>query len=445
MATLAAVRHAVDDESLGADDRDDAGHLVAAQEIALVAMALLGLGAAVVLAHIADTSEWKLPAAPFFGQWDLRVGWRVMFPTGLGVAVVIWGPRLAARLSWPWLLMTTSAASVAWAVALAIVDGGGALAAPLTNDHDYLAVVPQIHSAGTFLDTFVDRLPAFPTHVQGHPPGMPLLFWAGDRVGLAGPGWAAGIVLGGWALVAPAMLVMVDDLAGRQPARRVAPFLVVLPAAVWAATSADALFAGVVATATALVVLASGRRGAAAALLAIGGGVLGGGALLLTYGAAPLALVAAAVAAVRRRVDVVLLAGAGACAVLGAAAGAGFWWPDGLVATRVQYERGVADLRPATYFLWANLVVFAVACGPAAVAGLAHVRGRMGLMVGAGLGALLVADLSLLSKGEVERIWLLFVPFVAVAAVALHRHIRAWLAATAVTGLAMQVMLRSPW
>jgi len=56
-------------------------------------------------------------------------------------------------------------------------------------------------------------------------------------------------------------------------ARRAAPFLVLAPCALWVATSADALFAGVSAWAATAVILATARRGRRSDLLAIGGGV----------------------------------------------------------------------------------------------------------------------------------------------------------------------------
>ena len=86
----------------------------------------------------------------------------------------------------------------------------------------------------------------------------------------------------------------------------------------------------------------------------------------------------------------------------------GFWWWTGLAATRVRYAEGIATIRPYDYFVLANLAAFAVALGPATVAGLAslHRRSRLRWPVGAALLAVAGADLSGLSKGEVERIWL---------------------------------------
>ena len=58
------------------------------------------------------------------------------------------------------------------------------------------------------------------------------------------------------------------------------------------------------------------------------------------------------------------------------------------------------------------------------------------------LAAVTLADLSQLSRGEVERIWLPFAVWIGAAAVGDRRP---WLAAQAATGLVVQAALVSPW
>ena len=58
---------------------------------------------------------------------------------------------------------------------------------------------------------------------------------------------------------------------------------------------------------------------------------------------------------------------------------------------------------------------------------------------------MLAADLSGLSRGENERIWLLFVPWLLVATAGLTQHRRAWLAGQLAVALTLQLVLRSPW
>jgi hypothetical protein len=92
--------------------------------------------------------------------------------------------------------------------------------------------------------------------------------------------------------------------------------------------------------------------------------------------------------------------------------------------------------------VWANLACTVFIVGPATVAGLrragvalADRRSRPGVrlavLVFAALAALLVADLSGMSKAETERIWLPFAMWLLAAGAFLNRP-RVWLAAQAV-------------
>jgi hypothetical protein len=60
------------------------------------------------------------------------------------------------------------------------------------------------------------------------------------------------------------------------------------------------------------------------------------------------------------------------------------------------------------------------------------------------VASVLVADLSGLSKGEVERIWLPFAPWVTVAAAALPEP-KSWLIASGVTAVILVVVLEARW
>ena len=99
----------------------------------------------------------------------------------------------------------------------------------------------------------------------------------------------------------------------------------------------------------------------------------------------------------------------------------GFWWFDGLAATRVRYLAGIAlpcDRRLLRAL--GNPAALALALGPAVAVALARVRDRrLWLLAGAALAAVVVANLSGLSKAEVERIWLPFCPWVLVLAAGL--------------------------
>jgi hypothetical protein len=170
-------------------------------------------------------------------------------------------------------------------------------------------------------------------------------------------------------------------------------------------------------------------------------------ALHLSYGVAPLGLLALLLLLRRpaSRPARLLAAAAGLLAVVLVFTGYGFFWPAGLAATHVQWARGVGPTRPQWYFLVANVAVFATAVGPAAVAGLTRLPHRgIRLLVAGGVVAVLLADLSGMSRGEVERIWLPFTPWLLVAAAGLDRR-RAWLAAQVTVAVLLQLMLRSKW
>jgi hypothetical protein len=397
---------------------------------------------------------------PLVGDFDPRLGSGALPAVAFGLAAIVAAPILANRLTWRRLLVVSVVAAAAWAVALALVDGWGALTSPLLLRGEYLHDVPRVTSPGGFLAAFTERLPTYHTHTQGHPPGMVLLLWSLDRAGLGGARWAAALCIAGGAAAVPAVLVTLRAVAGEAPARIAAPFLALAPAAIWVATTADAFYAGLGAWGVALVVLAARRSGDQTPsrrhdALAATGGLLLGTAAFCTYGAvllAPVALAGAAAAAGRVPWRPVLVAGAGAATVAAVFAAAGFWWFDGLAATRAAYEAGVASRRPYGYFLLANLAAFAVAAGPALAAGMSRLRRRgPWILASAALFSVALADLSGLSKGEVERIWLPFVPWALVATGTLARRhrpaepARTWLSVQVVTALAVQMTLRTPW
>ena len=401
------------------------------------------------------------------GGWVLRGGFgvvltpRVVLPVAVGLAGVLWGPALAARLRWGALLPASAVAAAGWASALALSSGWGRLTEPLAVRYEYPHDVPRVGDLGTFLATFVDSVPAdaaqpWTTHVAGHPPGALLAFVLLDRLGLTGLGWAAALCVAGGALAVPAVLVAVRAVAGEEPARRAAPFLVLAPVALWVATSADAFFAGVAAWGVALLATAAARApGRAADLRALAGGLLLGTALFLSFGLTPLGLVALAVVGVhsrrlgRRGVVRVLAVGAvGVLAVVAVSAVSGYWWVDGFAAAgdRVRSGPSYAD-RPLAFFLVANLAAAALALGPAAVAGLAALRRhRLALLPLAALAGIAVSDLTGLVRGETERIWLPYYVWLLVATAFLpDRGRRAWLAASALLAVAVEVVVRTEW
>ena len=126
----------------------------------------------------------------------------------------------------------------------------------------------------------------------------------------------------------------------------------------------------------------------------------------------------------------------------------GFWWPDGVRATHHFYAHNYGSgSRPYGYFLLADLAVFTVMIGPASLAGIARLNVRRdpaAWLVIAALIAVAVSDLSGYMRGEVERIWLPYAPWVVVAGATFTRS-RGWLLLQVATALAVQALVVSPW
>jgi hypothetical protein len=397
---------------------------------------------------LARSTRIGLGAPPLHGAWMPRAAVGTIVATAVGGAVVAFGPTVARSLPWRFVPRVVAVTGATWAVALAAVDGRRGLTDGVTGRHEYIAAVGDVGTPLGFLASFVDYLQhgGPPDHVAGHPPGFVLVLWGLDRVGLGGGVPAAILCIAAGALALALVLVAVRAVAGERFARAAAPFVACSPAAVWIATTPDAVFAFSGAAAVTAFVLATDRDGAPARALAIVAGVAFGIALMLSYGMALVACIALAVAWQRRAAGLVALAGAAAGVVLLAVALTGFWWPDGFLATRDAYWDGIASTRPLRYFLLSNLAVLAVCIGPATVAALPWLRGpRVGVLVAGALAAVLLADLSGMSKGEVERIWLPFAIWMLPAAgiIATGRWSRPLLTAQVVTALAVQSLVRS--
>ncbi|MFJ8728761.1 hypothetical protein [Streptomyces bauhiniae] len=431
---------------------------------AAAAAVLLVTAAVLVGRHLQDAHHtlfvhWP----PLFADWDPHLGPGTPAALVLAAAGVAYGPTLAARLPWRALPWVAWAASGAWIASLALVDGWhDGIATRLTTANEYLQVIDRFHDIPATLRGFDDHILAgvpgdWPAHVAGHPPAATLTFVLLDRIGLGGGGWAGMwcVVLG--ASASAAVLVAVRALADERLARRAAPFLVLAPAAVWMGSSADAYFAGVAAWALACLALALTRR---SLLWAGASGLLAGLTGYLSYGLTLIALIGLAVvvlarADLRARPLLVLpfLAGLAVVPVVFGLLGFNWWTAYHLLVTR--YYQGIGGARPYGYWIWANLACAAIITGPATAAALPRTAGslthrddrpaaRLALIVCAALAALLIADLSGMSKAETERIWLPFAVWL-LAACALLPRPRAWLTAQVVLALLLNHLLLTGW
>ena len=113
-----------------------------------------------------------------------------------------------------------------------------------------------------------------------------------------------------------------------------------------------------------------------------------------------------------------------------------------------RYYQGWAADRPYGYWVWADLAALLLCVGPVVAPALLRLPRRAGITLVplAALTAIVAADLSGLSKAEVERIWLPYAIWLLVATAWLPaRQHRVWLAAQALTALAVNHLLFTPW
>ncbi|MGD6740790.1 hypothetical protein ACOKM3_02985 [Streptomyces sp. BH106] len=434
---------------------------------AAAATLLLVLTAALVGRHMEDTyGTLHVGAPPLYGRWLPHLGPGTPAALAVAAAVVAYGPALAARLRWRALLASAWATATAWILSLALIDGWHrGVAKRLTTKYEYLQVIDRFHDIPATLRDYtrhilIDSSDHWPAHTAGHPPAAPLTFVLLDRIGLGGGGWAGlwCIVVGATACVA--VLVAVRALTGEELARRAAPFMVVVPGAVWMGASADAYFAAVAAWAVALLALAvSGRS----AWWAAGAGLLFGLTCYLSYGLTLFALIGLVVlflgrGRVRERpVALAALFCAGLAVVPAAFTLAGFNWWEAYHLLMTRYYQGAGGIRPYGYWVWANLACTVLVVGVATVAGLRRTggqlvrpddrggsRARLALLAGAALVALLAADLSGMSKAETERIWLPFAMWLVPACAFLPRA-RPWLAAQVTLALLVNHLVLTGW
>jgi hypothetical protein len=435
-----------------------------------LAVALVLVALAFTLPHLLDWQVWarsdRVGAPPTHGFWQPKVGPGTVPAVVLALLGVLHAEGWARRASWGRLLLGSYAGSLAWLLALALVDGTAGLTRAMANRSEYLTTARQVTDVHQLLTTYVDRIPFdspdnWPIHVAGHPPGALLMFVGLVRVGL-GSALATGLVVTAVAATIPlAVLVACRALGAADRARRAAPFLVLTPAAVYLAVSADALFAAIAAWGLAALALATragrGRRMAGWATVS---GLLLGWAVLCSYGLPLLGFLAVAMLVAGRSWRPLPFAVVAALVPVLAMAAVGFQWWEAYPVLHDRYWAGLAARRPAAYWLWGNLAALLVSAGPllgAGIGGLRHARRRLATrdpegvravlwLVGGAAAAVLAADVSRMSKAEVERIWLPFVPWLTLSLALLPRRWRrAGLVLQVLTALTVQHLLYTTW
>jgi hypothetical protein len=455
------------DESAGAGRR---AAWAVGGAIALVAAAML-------VPHLGGVDVKVGGAPPLLADWALRYGPSSLVAIGLVALAGVPAVRaLVERLPWRYLLLLSWVVAVVWMVSLALVDGVDGLGKVLDSGTEYLQSARMVDDVGELLRTYVARIPFdrpdhLAVHLAGHPPGAVLLFVGLDRIGL-GSFLASGLVVVAVAATVPAAVaVTLDRLGARSAARTAIPFLVLGPAAVFMAVSADAVFAATAAWGAAALAGACAASGRPVRWALTGlSGLLLGWCLMQSYGLVLLALLAlgvlaAAAGTVRERVIIGAVSAAVALGVVVLFAFLGFAWWEAYPVLHERYWDGLARDRPAWYWVFGNLAALVLCAGPMLPAGVAagwprlwSARLRRGLpsgshradpvaaLVTAGAAMVAVADLSLMSKAEVERIWLPFVPWLLVSVVWLPPRWQRWgLVAQGVVALLVQHVVRTVW
>ncbi len=383
----------------------------------------------------------------------------------LAVLAVLYAGRLSQALTWPRLMGVTWLSSLGWLASLALVDSrSGRQSYPDTSQ--FLSAARATTNLSQTLHTFAARIPlvshAWPTHVAGHPPGALLFFILLVRLGL-GANIVVGIVVTLLASTIPlATMTTLRVLDAERAARLVAPFLVFTPAAVWEAVSADAVFSCVAAWGLAALSVAAARRSVIWSGIA---GVLFGACVEMSYGLPLLAILALGVLiAARSYLPLCWTAGA-ALFVVGGVQLAGFSLWSSYPALHQRYQDGIAAVRPASYWWWGDVAALCFSAGPILGACIAcwitNVRDKRPSLFGtaaagqhrvvntlgtAAILCIIAADVSLMSKAEVERIWLPFVPWLLILCALLPaRWQKPALAIQVITALVVQHLLVTGW
>jgi hypothetical protein len=398
--------------------------------------------------------------APILGVWLPHNNYATLGSIGVAMVVVLGGPVAARRLPWHPLLLVTWLTATAWTVMLTLVDGPvRGWVGRVNGTGGYLAQIPRSGGVSSIIHGFASHIPEhsaapWDISIAGDPPGALLTFVGLDRIGLNGPWWASALCVVVGTSAAAAVLVAVRALGDEAVARRVAPFVALAPLAVWVGVSADGYFAGVAAWGIALLALAATRSTRAPDAMAVAAGLLLGWSVFLDYGLILLAIPAIAVVVATGNIRPLIGGVAGALVVTAFFTFQGYWWLDGLSLLRHRYYTGIAHYRPYSYWVWANVVSLTCAVGIPAVVGLRRAFDRDALRRRSGLQILLVAfvavvvaaDISGLSKAEVERIWIPFaVWLVAAPALLPARSHRVCLVLQASGALVINSLLLTNW
>jgi hypothetical protein len=421
---------------------------------------VLSAGAGLVLVVAAMVvPQWldddvRVHFPPLHADWDPRFGLLALPAIAIGLLLVGVLPRLARTLPWRALLATAFATAWLWIVAVALTEGTEGLARTFERRQEYVYDAQSVGSIHTMLQTFVDRIPMdapdnWYVHVAGHPPGALLYFVGLDRLGITDPFWIGVVCVTIASTAIVAVMITLRALGSEALARSVVPWIVLAPSAVWMGVNGDAVFTAVAAWGLALLAVAAVHR---RALPAVGAGLLLGCCVYLSYGLPLLGILAVTVLVVARTWRPLPWALGGALVVAAAFTLGGFAWWEAYPVLRERYYDGIASERAFSYWVWGNLAAWTFTAGlavwaafPTAVRALRE-RNVLAQLAAAAAATIVVADLSGMSKAEVERIWLPFtIWIVALPALLPERWHKPLLASQVVLALLAQQLLLTRW
>ncbi|NJC70396.1 hypothetical protein HC031_11835 [Planosporangium thailandense] len=415
-------------------------------------------GLALTAAAVRVGAQLGTASAPFLGRYRFQLGPSSILAPAVAAAVIVLAARgWLDRTRWWAVLGWSYLCTLAWALALAVVDGAAGFTRALSSPDEYSADLAAVgRSPAHFVRHFTEHAGQLSVAARGHPPGPVLLLWGLHRAGVRDNLVLGLLITALGALAVPLVLAAVRGTCGETAARRYLPVLVLAPYAIWTAVSLDAVVATLGAAMVAAGVHASARErtGWRAGAWAGVAGLLAGGAALFSYAVPWLGLALILLYFARRRPFLNLASGIGALVpVLIASDVFGFSWAAGLRVAHADWAVRIAPHRSALWWSGISLVALLLAVGPPLLASLRKVRNTPAwpFLVGAGT-AVLFSVLAGLARGGVEHAWLPFFPWLTVAAVAPERQAGPPVAAPllltvlgVVVAVVVEAVLATPW
>jgi hypothetical protein len=325
--------------------------------------------------------------------------------------------------------------------------------------NEYVPALPGLDEVGVryFLDRFDELLPAMPVHAAGHPPGLLLvLHW----LGLESPGEAAALAIAVGALAVPATYALARRVLGDERQARTAGVLSALACGttLFGVVSADVVYAALGALA-AIGLVSRSRAGVIAGAVGL--------AIASFFSYAVLAMGAWAVLVVlfggfvspgdtnpsrglawRRATEVAVACGVALVAFYVALwAATGFEVHEVVLATEEVYRESVARLRPYAFWLFGSPAAFLAFAGLPITWYAATALGRRHPAAVALAIVIAISAIGGFTKAETERIWLMYVPPLCIAAAAVlpERRLTLVLGLLATQCLLVELLFGTVW